>query len=168
MKGGPKGVSKIKNRNLAIEAWNKNAAVFNRATALKKLAGLASFKQGINCNPLEQFRQMAVVRSYHKDQFSSQILWWTHTTFGGVQSPLNPGKNPGFGVVLGAGLLSSSRLGVRRPKCSVNPLLWGIGTLEVRMTSRPVWAEVGYVFGVEEELLHIGNRLFGYPRSHHI
>ena len=36
------------------------------------------------------------------------------------------------------------------------------------MTSRPVWAEVGYVFGVEEELLHIGNRLFGYPRSHHI
>ena len=55
---------------------------------------------------------------------------------------------------------------MRRPKRGVNPLLWGIGTLEVRMTSRPAWAEVGYVFGVAKELLHSGNRLFGYPRSH--
>ena len=34
------------------------------------------------------------------------------------------------------------------------------------MTSRPAWAEVGYVFGVAKELLHSGNRLVGYPRSH--
>ena len=69
---------KIAEMKTVITDANKHLSKMNDTkienTKLKK-ALIASFKQGINPRSLKQFRQMAVVRSYHKDQTSSQILW---------------------------------------------------------------------------------------------